>query len=80
MSKYILAILLFFSAEFALAGKHKIAVPGKADVYVPTFESDGRTLNVESLNGPGTVPLGGMVAVMPAIQTSLCRNNLGNKG
>jgi microcystin-dependent protein len=62
MSKYILAILLFFSAEFALAGKHKIAVPGKADVYVPTFESDGKTLKVDNLSGKGSIPAGSIIA------------------
>lgn len=56
MFKYLLSILVFFSAEFALAGKHKISVPGKPDVYVPTFESDGKSMIFKGRTGIGGTP------------------------
>jgi len=67
MFKYLLSILVFFSAEFALAGKHKISVPGKPDVYVPTFESDGKSLKV---NGSFT-PNGGIVGKTDGINPTV---------
>jgi hypothetical protein len=67
---FLLSILIYLNASIALAGKYKISQPGKADVYVPTYESDGKTLLVDSIVGPGTVPIGGLVAVMPSIQST----------
>lgn len=46
MFKYIFAILVFLNSSFAMAGKYKISQPGKADVYVPTLESDGKSLEI----------------------------------
>jgi len=44
MFKYIFIALVFLTSSFAQAGRYKISQPGKADVYVPTLESDGKTL------------------------------------
>ena len=47
--------------------KVKVSKVGQPDVYVPAYEADGKTLNVDGVQGPGAVPLGGLVAVMPNI-------------
>jgi len=47
--------------------KVKVSKVGQPDVYVPAYEADGKTLTVDSVVGPGAVPLGGLVAVMPNI-------------
>lgn len=52
MFKYIFTILLILNSSFALAGRHKISQPGKPDVYVPTLESDGKTLKTLNLVSP----------------------------
>jgi hypothetical protein len=70
MKKHTLLPLLVLSALFTGAGKYKISKVGQPDVYVPTLDSDAKTLTVESVAGPGTVPIGGMVAVMPNIDVS----------
>ena len=70
MKKYALIPLIVLVALFAGAGKYKISKVGQPDVYVPTLDSDAKTLTVENITGPGSVPIGGMVAVMPNIDAS----------
>ena len=67
MKKYTLIPLIVLVALFTGAGKYKISKVGQPDVYVPTLDSDAKTLTVESIIGSGAVPVGGMVAVMPNI-------------
>lgn len=52
------------------AGKYKVSKLGQPDLYVPTLDKDGKTLTVESVVGPGAVPIGGMVAISPAIDSN----------
>jgi len=70
MKKYALIPLIVLVALFAGAGKYKISKVGQPDVYVPTLDSDAKTLTVENITGPGSVPIGGMVAVMPNIDAA----------
>jgi len=65
-----LLLLVFISLGVLSAGKVKISKVGQADVYVPTYDADGKTLVVESVQGPGSVPVGGMVTVMPNIDVA----------
>jgi hypothetical protein len=58
MFKYIFAILVFLNSTFAIAGKYKISQPGKADVYVPTLESDGKTLRIKGRTNGQAVDVG----------------------
>lgn len=51
-------------SSLAYAGVEKITRVGKEVLYVPTLESDAKTLNVPKIVGPGSIPIGGMVAIM----------------
>jgi len=53
-----------------MSKKIKVSKVGQSDVYVPAYDSDGKTLTVESVMGPGAVPLGGMVVVMPHVDAA----------
>lgn len=65
MRKYTLIPLIVLVALFTGAGKYKISKVGQPDVYVPTLDSDARTLTVENLIGGGAIPVGAIVPVMP---------------
>lgn len=69
MKKYTL-IPVIALAFLTSAGKYKISKVGQPDTYVPTLESDAKTIAIEALQGPGFVPLGGIVPVAPAIDAT----------
>ena len=75
MSNKKLFYLLLGISSIANAGVIKIRTTGQPDAYVPTMDSDNSSnltvkgLKATTVNAPGFVPLGGMIAVTPAIDT-----------
>jgi hypothetical protein len=72
MKSKLLVSYFILQASFSYAGVVKIKTSGQPDVYVPTMDNDNsanltvKKLKATSLNAPGVVPIGGMVAVMPS--------------